>query len=343
MFASKFWRYLTFMVPLMFVSEFVFADVTGAPSVSNTAAVLGEIGTLNVGAILALLAAVVVALLLAPANQAAIETLVAGLLPVWAFPIKGLIPVAFSGILGKIAFSLGVSPIDAIAGAGALASGTHWVNEQTWAANLEGKYPKIWNMFKAGAAAKAAVLLLGFLALGAVCLHADVISASNYKSEHRAKNLNLMGVSTSLTPVTATVTGFLMEPSVEFGTTNYGFNNLGTIVPADTMLSGVQMGVYEGTYSESSAGTLQFVPTWVFIPAAFALDSGSGSEKLNYGIGLGYVLPSGSPFVVMLSWDLGTGQKTPFLGFVTSISLGPLVSGLDYLFGTAASFPGATW
>jgi hypothetical protein len=111
--------------------------------VTYTANVLGQLSTLDLQGLINLFLAVVAAALLATPVQAVLEGLIASALPTYLLFVKPFLPSAISSLLGGIAVHLGVAPQDALAGAAALASFTHWVNEQPWAVDLEKKYPQI--------------------------------------------------------------------------------------------------------------------------------------------------------------------------------------------------------
>lgn len=111
--------------------------------VTYTANVLGQLSTLDLQGLLNLFLAIVAAALLATPVQAVLEGLIASALPTYLLFVKPFLPSAISSLLGGIAVHLGVAPQDALAGAAALASFTHWVNEQPWAVDLEKKYPQI--------------------------------------------------------------------------------------------------------------------------------------------------------------------------------------------------------
>jgi hypothetical protein len=111
--------------------------------VTYTAQVLGQFSTLDFQGLLNLLLCVVAAALLATPLQAILEGLISSALPSYLLFVKPFLPSAISSLMGGIAVHLGVSPQDALVGASALASFTHWVNEQSWAVDLEKKYPEI--------------------------------------------------------------------------------------------------------------------------------------------------------------------------------------------------------
>jgi hypothetical protein len=140
--------------------------------VSSTAQTLGSVASLSPQALLTLLVSVVLAIVSAPAVQAVIEGAIASFLPSWAFFAKPFIPSAVAGLVGKLATINGLPGIDAVAGGLALASALHWVNEQPWAASLEGKFPKVWAILQGVSPKVGAFLLVAFLGLGAG-LHAD--------------------------------------------------------------------------------------------------------------------------------------------------------------------------
>ncbi|MGH7441926.1 MAG: hypothetical protein ACREKE_04545 [bacterium] len=251
--------------------------------VSSTAQAVAQLGTLNIPDILALAASVVVAALASPALQAVIEGLVAKVIPAPLFFVKPFLPSAFSAVAGGIAAHLGVAPDDAVAGAAALASLTHWVNEQPWAASLEAKSPPA---AKAAEAAlgigKPLALLLG-LALLAGTAHATV--AASY--------------------------GGL------FGSGTWSVGSGGQLVATGSTLAGAEVNVGYGSLSGTA-----FSPDAV-LALGGAWENQDGKEYGDLVLGLGPTIPgTTSPLIVGPAWRLFSGEAYPAIMVSTTFTFG---------------------
>ena len=253
---------------------------------SQTAQVLGQIGTLNIPALLALLASMLVAALASPALQAAVEGLVAVALPGPLFFLKPLLPAAVGSLLGGLAAHLGVSPDDAVAGGAALAGALHWVNGQPWAADLEGKYPKVWNVLKglgSGTGSKAAVLLVGLLALGAGSARAEVA-------------LSYGGL---------------------FGSSTWTAGPGGTFKATGSTLGGAEINAAYGSLSGTA-----FTPD-VVLALGGAWEDFNGNQYGDLILGAGPTIPgTTAPLIVGPAWRMFTGDRYPALMVGTTFTFG---------------------
>lgn len=278
--------------------------------VTGTAQALTMLSDLNSYQLISYGIAALLGLLLAPGHQAVIEGLVSKFpLPFW---IKPFIPTTLASIVSSVAAwalkNYNVTPGDAVAAAASLSFFTHIINATGLAADLEAKGKAVTAKVAAQTASPNlksafAFLLVAFLGLGAA-LHA---TSTCYNGD-----INL---------------------SVIAGMDNYAFSGAGTLLPANTGLAGgeinvgyghfitVQSSSASGTAATVTTSTMSFQPTLVLIPLETSLDIRSGKQYLNAGLGAGYVIPTTSePIVAILNWDLGSGQKLPYIGLVTTLA-----------------------
>ncbi len=262
-----------------------------------------------------LILSALLAWLLATPVQAAIETAIAAALPAWAFPVKALLPSMFSAAVGYVAHALGgLSGVDAITGSVVLAQATHWVNEQPWAVELEGKFPKVWAWIGKGVSPAAKMIMLCGLLLGlGAGLKADT---------------------------TTTARGFMATPSLLAQGALYQLQTDGTLTPTAESVVGMQYSFYWGIYTESTAGKINFSPLVFLTPLSIGLSTGTGSTRPVYSVAAGYKY-----FGVSAAWNIGQGNPRPLVGLMASIPLDPLLNGLVWdIGGTAAkNFHGASF
>jgi hypothetical protein len=224
--------------------------------------------------------------LLATPVQAAIETAIASALPVWAFPLKALLPSIFSAAVGYAAHALGgLSGVDAVTGAVVLAQATHWANEQPWAVSLEGKFPKIWAWIGKGTPPTAKMIMLCGLLLG---LGAGSLAAAN---------------------------AYDLSVGAPAGSSVWRFTDGGKLVSDGSAVAGMGLVLSEGTSDTTGAYTPHI-----------ALIAGVGGETVggaNYAdgfLGLGPIIPGiNIPVLAAANWRVGTGQQ-PAIMLATSVN-----------------------
>lgn len=290
--------------------------MTPITTTAQSLAVLGGTDWLGIVHLLpGLMLSALLAWLLATPVQAAIETAIAAALPVWAFPVKALLPTIFSAAIGYLAHALGgLSGVDAVTGAVVLAQATHWANEQPWAVELEGKFPKVWAWIGKGVSPTAKMVMLCGLLLGlGAGLSADT---------------------------TTTARGFMATPSLLAQGALYQLNTDGTLTPTAESVAGMQYSFYWGTYTESTEGKINFEPLVFITPFSIGVSTGTGSTRPVYSVAVGYKY-----FGVSAAWNLGANQERPLVGLMANIPLDPLLNGLVWdISGTAAKyFPGASF
>lgn len=259
-------------------------------SVTYTAQVLG---TLNLPALWALAASVIVAALGALASQGVIEGIVAGFLPTPLFFVKPFLPSALSGLVSAVALHLGVAPDDVAAGAVTLASATHWVNEQSWAVSLENKVPKIWvPVLKAlGIGKTVALVVLSLLALGAG-LHADVTTTASPSS------------------VTLGAEALYLVPNVTVASAMETFGASGALTPANGTVGGFEEDLTWGTSDGSNFQGLASVGVQAGVVTQL------GVTRMDVGLMLNYLYGG-----VGIFEPLGNGLQPPLLGAKAGIPL----------------------
>ena len=276
--------------------------------VTMTAQTLGNAASISPNAMLALLVSVLLAVLMAPAVQASIEGAIATFLPGWAFFAKPFIPSAVAGAIAKLATMHGIPGVDAVGGAMALASAVHWVNEQTWAASMEGKHPKIWALILSALPSKPAdgsgmpgrnVAMLVFLGLGLLgaSLHADAV---------------------------APIPGWCAGPALWGGGSLYQTNGSGTLDPKQETLGGVEFAGYLGSWNGN-----EFAPTYT-LGVIGAMSADGPISRPALGVTGGFYL-GGVPMTVFAAKELtsdaggvlwGLGTSVQFSGWVPFLYLG---------------------
>jgi hypothetical protein len=153
----------------------------------------------------------------------------------------------------------------------------------------------------------------------------------------------LLGLGAGLradTTTTTTARGFMATPSLLAQGALYQLQTNGTLTPTAESVAGMQYSFYWGTYTESTAGKIDFSPLVFLTPFSIGLSTGTGSTRPVYSVAAGYKY-----FGVSAAWNIGQGNPRPLVGLMASIPLDPLLNGLVWdLDGTAAkNFPGASF
>ena len=253
--------------------------------VSSTAAVLTSIASVTPQDLLVLGASVVLAFLMAPATQATVEGAIAAMLPGWAFFAKPFIPSILASAVAYLANLKGLPGVDAVVGALVLSRATHWLNAQPWSADFEGKFPKVWELFK-GFAPKGPAILLALL-LGAATAHADWAASVGGLLGSQAWDIGDGGTWSS---TQSTIAGG--ELSLAYGSTDAQ----GKFTPLFVLLGGIG-GENQGTknYMSAQLGGGAIIPGTT-TPLVAAVDWRLFSGKPYPGVTVAATYAFGDPF-----------------------------------------------